>query len=190
MSYLIDADMDSATDIGGAFMQRETSGYEGAESLTLNQTFASVINARDAFSGITGGVNSDCLGSISLPNATLEAATDVRNLFANNLYLQTISAPSLNLPSNTNTQGMFANLPELVTVTIGVAATLKQSISFAQSPKLSETSINNIVNWLADLSGLTAKTITINSTAWNNLPSASQTTIAAAISAKNWTLQN
>jgi hypothetical protein len=190
MSYLIDADMDSATDIGGAFMQRETSGYEGAESLTLNQTFASVINARDAFSGITGGVNSDCLGSISLPNATLEAATDVRNLFANNLYLQTISAPSLNLPSNTNTQGMFANLPELVTVTIGVAATLKQSISFAQSPKLSETSINNIVNWLADLSGLTAKTITINSTAWDNLPSASQTTIAAAISAKNWTLQN
>lgn len=190
MAYLIDADMDSATDIGGAFMQRETSGIEGAETLTLNQTFASVTSAKDAFGGITGGVNSDCLGSISLPNATLEAATDVRNLFANNLYLQTISAPSLNLLASANTQGMFANLPELMNVTIGVSGTLKQSISFAQSPKLTETSMTNVVAWLADLTGFSAKTITFNSTAWNNLSSAAQSTISAAISAKNWNLQN
>lgn len=188
MVYLADAKMDSATDIESAFEQYV--GLDDGQNYTFNQAFANVTSAKSAFAGQTGGMGSSVMKSISLPNATLASCTDVRNMFANNLILETISAPSLNLPANVNVSGMFSNLSNLKNVTIGVSGSLKQSISFSQSPLLTETAITNIVAWLADLTGQTAKTLTINSTAWSNLPAATQTSLASAISAKNWTLQN
>lgn len=188
-AYIKDVAFDGATDLSGTFGGAGKVSAEGA-TLTIDATFANVTDASKAFADNNPDENYKWLTSISLPNATFASCTDMRNCFANILFLETLSAPSLNLPASVNVYNMFYNLPELQNVTIGVSGTLKQSVSFAQSAKLTETAITNIVAWLADLTGDPAKTLTLNSTAWANLPAASQTTLAAAIAAKNWNLQN
>ncbi len=189
-AYLSDADFASAEDINAAFaIYRDMGVTKGA--MTINATFDNVTTAQQAFVGYGAqGANGNWLSELNLPNATLEDATTIESIFANNDELETIYAPSINLLASVNANAMFANLPKLKNVTIGIASTMKQNVSLAQSPLLTETSITNIVAWLKDLTGATAKTVTFNSTAWNNLPAASQQTIASAIAAKNWVLQN
>lgn len=185
-SYLTDVDFSGATNIEYAFVAHGGQSIT-PDAMTINAVFDNVTSAEGAFRG--NGI-ANWLGELNLPNATLESATNVKELFAYNVELETIYAPNLNLLASVNANGMFANLPKLKNVTIGIAGTMKQNVSLAQSPLLTEASITNIVAWLADLSGQTAKTITFNSIAWNNLSSAAQSSLSTAIANKNWTLQN
>ena len=62
--------------------------------------------------------------------------------------------------------------------------TTKVSISFSRSPLLTDKSIQSIIDGLADLTGSTAKTLTLHASVGANLTDAQK----AVISAKNWTL--
>lgn len=191
-SYLSDVDMSGATDIDFAFViiDDENTGATN-QTLKIDATFANVTSASRAFKGSSAyDDGSDVVSTINLPNATFANCEDFRYMLQDNLSLETINIPNLLVKSTANIYAMFANLPELKNVTVGQSGTLPSSVSFAQSPLLTEASITNIVAWLKDLTGETAKTLTINSTAWSNLPSASQSSLAAAITAKNWNLQN
>ena len=79
-----------------------------------------------------------------------------------------------------NTYGCAANI-ELV---MFVPGTIMASISFGYCGKLNDTSIQSIVDGLADLTGGTAQTLTLNATVGAKLTDAQKT----AISAKNWTV--
>jgi hypothetical protein len=65
--------------------------------------------------------------------------------------------------------------------------TLKQSMDLS-GPKLKAASLLNAANWCADLTGLSAKTITFDTSAWNALTSAEQATIQGILQSKNWNL--
>ena len=65
-----------------------------------------------------------------------------------------------------------------------VPNTIKINIAFKQSSKLSDKSIQSIIDGLADLTGQTSQTLTFHSTVGNKLTD----TQKATITAKNWTL--
>ncbi len=58
------------------------------------------------------------------------------------------------------------------------------TVSFANSPLLTNASVQNIIDHLKDLTGVTAQTLTLHATVGANLTDAQKT----AISAKNWTV--
>ena len=53
---------------------------------------------------------------------------------------------------------------------------------------LTYTSMLKVANWLSDLTGYTAHTVTFKATAWAALTAAEQATIQGILSGKNWTL--
>lgn len=81
---------------------------------------------------------------------------------------------------------MFAYTDALMNFT-ATANTLVRTIAIV-SPSLTAVAIQNIVNWLADLTGQTSQRLTLGQTAWNNLTAAQQTNFTAIVNAKNWTL--
>ena len=62
--------------------------------------------------------------------------------------------------------------------------TIKLALSFVSSPNLTDETIQNIIDGLADLSGGTAQTLTLHATVGAKLTDAQK----AAASAKNWTI--
>lgn len=76
----------------------------------------------------------------------------------------------------------FSGLPALTDITFG--GTIYQTISFAASSNLSSASVQSIIDWLADLTGGTAKTLTLHADVGANLTDEQK----ATVSAKNWTL--
>lgn len=79
-----------------------------------------------------------------------------------------------------NTYGGATNI-ELV---MFVPGTIMVSISFSYCEKLNDTSIQSIIDGLADLTGGTAQTLTLHATVGAKLTDTQKT----AISAKNWTV--
>ena len=65
-----------------------------------------------------------------------------------------------------------------------VAGCIKKSISFAQSDKLTDESIQSIIDGLADLTGQTAQTITFHPDVKNKLTEEQ----IASVTSKNWNI--
>ena len=82
-----------------------------------------------------------------------------------------------------NFSNTFVGLSALVTIT-PKKETIKLSVSFAQSNKLSDISIQSIIDGLADLTGGTAQTLTLHATVGSKLTDEQKATITA----KNWEL--
>jgi hypothetical protein len=80
-----------------------------------------------------------------------------------------------------------ANLTRTLNNFSVAANKLKVSMNMS-GPNLTYQSFVNVANWCADLTGLTAQTITFYSVAWNALSSAEQATIQGILSGKNWNL--
>ena len=76
----------------------------------------------------------------------------------------------------------FLNCYSLVDVTFD--GEIGKAISFAQSSKLSNASVQSVIDALADLTGKTAQTLTFHPTVGANMTQAQKN----AVSAKNWTL--
>jgi ribonuclease HIII len=70
-------------------------------------------------------------------------------------------------------------------VEIRFGGTIGQSINFKGSPRLSDESIDSIIEHLKDLTGATAKTLTVHTTVYNKIVSSGKD---ALITAKNWSL--
>ena len=113
----------------------------------------------------------DCaaLASIDLSAATFENMADSRQIFSGTAKLDSILLTETNcaiLPTSDPT-----NAP----------------IDLHYSQYLTYDALLAVANWLSNLTGNSAHTITFNTTAWNALTSTEQGNIDTILQAKNWT---
>lgn len=140
---------------------------------------------------------------ISIPKATF--ATMQRNggvgggiaygIFYGRTNLQEITMTNAELSQCYDTRGMFYNCTSLTTINISKTncAVLPTStpsnapIDLHWSP-LTYQSMLNVANWVSDMSGQSAHTMTFKTSVWNALSSAEQATIQGILQSKNWNL--
>ena len=149
-------------------------------------TFAAVTSARRAFNNDTSSLTT----TISLPNATFDELLDGYAMFISTAAV-TIELNAATFAKLTSSNLMFAYLLKATTLTTQVSGTFPISVNFSQNSggKLfTYQTMTNIANWLKDLTGLTAQTVTFSTVAWNALTAAEQATIQGILSGKNWTL--
>ena len=153
--------------------------------------FGEVAHARQMFQGC--GVNGI---KIDMPKATFAKCTNAFRMFNRfgraygniaeiNMPLATFDL----LPTGTSLDGaieMFGQNSNLTKLTVPNSSTLDAAISLSDAP-LGYNSLLAVANWLKDLTGGTAKTVTFKTSAWNALTTAEQTTIDNILSGKNWT---
>ena len=147
--------------------------YWNDETYNPKYDMNNVTNSTNLFSY---AVITDTKVDINISNATDTAA-----MFGYSSRLITIRKliVSETTPFKSNT---FVGCPALVNITI--EGTIGVSISFPASSKLSNDSVQSIINALKDLTGQTAQTLTLHADVGANLTQAQKD----AISAKNWTL--
>lgn len=137
-----------------------------------------------ASSGSSAGMGMfyDCSGITRIP-VPIEVASGVsiQAMFSACSKLQTITL--LKLGGNNNiTSNSFNGLYALENITFD--GYIEKSVTFPQSGKLTDASVQNIIDHLADLTGKTAQTLTFYATVGEKLTEEQK----AAITAKNWTL--
>lgn len=89
----------------------------------------------------------------------------------------------IDMSSCTTIGNAFQSASSLETIRFK-AGTIQKSISFNVSSKLTDATIQNIIDGLADLTGGTAQTLTLHATVGAKLTDAQK----ASASAKNWTI--
>lgn len=93
-----------------------------------------------------------------------------------------VTIVSLDMTNATNTTNTFFNNASLENITF--VGEIRIGISLVYSPKLTNASVQSIIDHLADLTGQTAQILTLHTTVGKNLTDAQKATITA----KNWTL--
>ncbi len=106
--------------------------------------------------------------------------TSAKNAFYRCYALENI--PSLTLEGVPDFDFTFASCEALAHITIH--GSIDVNISFAESPLLTNESVQSIIDHLADLTGKAAQTLTLHATVGNKLTDAQK----AACTAKNWQL--
>ena len=127
------------------------------------------------------GMFYSCHNLTTIPQLDTSNGTNLRVMFYNCRNLTTI--PQLDTRKNTNFSNTFDHCCTLKNISF-VAGCIKKSINFLQSNKLTNESIQSIIDGLADLTGQTAQTITFHTTVKNKL---TEEQIASATS-KNWNI--
>lgn len=116
-------------------------------------------------------------------NIDTSNVTNFAYAFTHLMALETIDGNPLDLSKATVLSGMFSSINyEMVDVRF-VANSIKVSLSLSACSKLSDATIQSIVDGLADLSGQTRQTITFH----KDLESRVTPNQKQAIDAKNWT---
>jgi hypothetical protein len=180
-----------------------------------NQTFANVTNIRDLFrecrslqsldlhSAIFGNVtasptlfyNCQAMTTIDLRSATFANNDDCRFFFYGCSSLVSIDLSSATLAKATRTVSIFdgcsalttLNVPQNATAILPTSRAANAPMDLHYSP-LTYASMLKVANWLSDLTGNAAHTVTFKTSAWNALTAAEQATIQGILSGKNWTL--
>ena len=136
--------------------------------------------------------------TIDLPEATFENLVNGESLFYKYIggasYTQTINMPKATLAKCTNTKQIFLGHENLTTIDVPQNSTaILPTSTAANAPMdlhnspLTYASMLKVANWLSDLTGYTAHTVTFNTSAWNALTAAEQSNIDTILSGKNWT---
>lgn len=149
-------------------------------------TFAAVTTARQAFNNDTSSLTT----TINLPSAVFGELLDGYAMFISTA-LVTLNLQAATMAKLTSTNVMFAYLQKCTTINLQQSGTFPISVNFSQNnggKLFTYQTILNLANWLKDLTGLTAQTITLSVVAWNALSSAEQATIQGIVSGKNWNL--
>lgn len=130
-------------------------------------TFAKLKSVGGAGGGVDLGMFMGCtnLQRLNMPKATFASLSHITNMFANCQALTTFAATDNNIA-----------LPSTATAT---------PLNMTACP-LTYQSMLNAANWVANLVGYSAKTITFKVSAWNALSAAEQTTIDEILNGKNW----
>lgn len=125
----------------------------------------------------------------TLEHITLNVDTSLCEWWVRSFFrmyaLKIIDGTPLN-PVSCNNNGignLFASCAEVQEVRF-VENSIKHNINFSSCPKLSDESIQSIIDGLADLTGGTAQTLTLHATVGGKLTDEQKATITA----KNWTL--
>ena len=108
--------------------------------------------------------------------------TNMNRCFENRLSLREILG-EFDLTNCTTLGAIAARCYALETIRFK-AGTIQLSLSFSDSPLLTDATIQNIIDGLADLTGGTAQTLTLHATVGAKLTDAQK----SAASAKNWTI--
>ena len=116
-----------------------------------------------------------------IPSLDLRKGTNFSGMFNWSSKIDEIG--EMNISNATNVDNMFNYCTELSKISFAPSC-IKISISFAESSKLTDASIQSIIDGLADLTGKTAQTLTLHATVGGKLTQAQKD----AASAKNWTL--
>lgn len=149
-------------------------------------TFANVTNATGMFERCNEQKE------IDLSAATFASLTTATNMFANCTILETLDLSAATFASVTNVAGLFSGCSKLKTLTLPNSSTMPISFGLAQSSELSVSSFANISNWVADKTGLSQQTLTVNATAkneWSSQHYAQYTIASARMISKNWEVQ-
>lgn len=121
----------------------------------------------------------NCKSITSIPILDMANNNSLQYAFANCTSL--VSIPLLDLQNVTTAQHAFYNCINLVHIKF-VEKSIKASVVFAQSPLLSDESIQSIINGLATVD--TAQTLTLHADVKAKLTESQ----IAQITSKNWTL--
>lgn len=108
--------------------------------------------------------------------------TNIQNTFNGSQKLKTIKG-DLNFQSGATVVTPFLNCTALEDICF-VKECIEKSITFSSSSKLSDSSIQSIIDGLADLTGSTAQTLTLHKDVGDKLTE----TQKLAITSKNWEL--
>ena len=127
------------------------------------------------------GMFTVCRNLTTIPQLDTSKGKSFKSMFGYCVNLTTI--PQLDTSNGTNFTDMFVLCHALKNISF-VAGCIKKSIWFARSDKLTDESIQSIIDGLADLTGQTAQTITFHTTIKNKL---TEEQIASATS-KNWNI--
>ena len=151
-------------------------------------TFASVTNAQQMFSIC------NIITSISMPLATFANVTNAAWIFQNCYAVTTIEMPLATFEKVTTSGSTFQNcnalttldVPQNSTAILPTSTAANAPVNLASSP-LTYASMLAVANWLSDLTGNAAHTVTFKTSAWNALTAAEQSNIDTILSGKNWT---
>lgn len=187
-----------AYNMGGLFKDAVfPEGYELSANIPrcykdLNELFRSAVGIKKiTLTGLPGDTvyntsyfvyqTADNLSSVEeivLPDGIKLGA--INNFALRASKLKTISG-ALDLSESTATTSCFQGCPELEEIRF-VPGTIKLGLTFNKSSKLSNESIDSIINGLANMSGQTTLTLTLDSTVVNKLTPDQLTTMLN----KNW----
>ncbi len=171
--------LDNATSLAQLFV----STSEETKNTTVEHLTINVPNAvTGANQMITSSTNDKTLKHLTL-NVDLSNAKRFNNMLTKIHALEIIDGTPINLSSATNINNIFSLCSALKEVRF-VANTIKLSITFAESDKLSTDTIQSIIDGLADLTGGTAQTLTLHANVGAKLTDEQKATITA----KNWEL--
>ena len=146
-------------------------------SLGKNLKYSDTANGK-TFSNMFYGWDT---GEHTVPSLDLRKGTNFSGMFSWSSCIVEIG--EMDISNATNVTGMFNSCNRLERISF-VPGCLKISISFANSDKLHDASIQSIIDGLADLTGKTTQTLTLHATVGGKLTQAQKD----AASAKNWTL--
>lgn len=146
-----------------------------------------------SWGGAASSVSMNCFAEINWDDTTLEKVdlsgalgvlypTNMSRAFYRRSALREILG-EFDLTNCTSLANTFTNCYALETIRFK-AGTIKIGIEFVASPNLTDESIQSIIDGLADLTGGTAQTLTLNATVGAKLTDEQK----AAASAKNWTI--
>lgn len=114
------------------------------------------------------------------PDIDVSGMTKLSNIFRNTSELETVTIKGLN--TNQVFDATFFAATRLTNLTM--IGAIGKSLNIANSSLLSNTSVQNIIDCLTDLTGGTAQTLTLHANVGANLTDEQK----AVITAKNWTL--
>lgn len=128
------------------------------------------------------GVFFECAGISRVPVAIeVASGVSIQAMFSACSKLHTITL--IKLGGNNNiTSNSFNGLYVLENITFD--GSIEKSVTFPQSSKLTDASVQNIIDHLADLTGKTAQTLTFHADVGAKLTDEQK----AIVTAKNWTL--
>lgn len=157
---------------------------EGVKSITINWGGEATTTGISFFNLVRrNSISTDVLETIDLRGMqNCLYITSLNRCFENRNALREILG-ELDLTNCTTTGSIAARCYALETISFK-AGTIMKSISFIDCSKLTDETIQNIIDGLADLSGGTAQTLTLHATVGAKLTDAQK----AAASAKNWTI--
>lgn len=116
-----------------------------------------------------------------IPSWDLRNATTIQNMFIYSTDIVEIG--EMNIPKVTITDNAFLSCISLERISFAPNC-IHVNINFFSCSKLTDTSVQSIIDGLADLTGQTAQTLTLHTTVGAKLTDAQK----ASAAAKNWTL--
>ena len=179
----LELNLQRLTELGSLFYEGESGSVEArvnktVEHLTINS--GEITSMYCSFS--TSNYKDTTLKRLTL-NIDTSKCTGFYQSFRGRNALEIIDGTPLDFTSVTSANNTFLSCDNLAEIRF-VPNTIKVGFSFASSANLSAESIQSIINGLADLTGGTAKELTLHATVGNKLTD----TQKATITAKNWTL--